>query len=292
VSSLRAREEIYCCNGRGFRARAAVHAFANVQMKPAPSDRIRVGVIAVGGRGEGNLNTFLRIPEVDCPAVVEVDAARLAKGVKSSLRRAARRRTGTKTSAGPGPQDIDAILISTPDHWHALMTILGCQAGKDVYVEKPLATTIAEGRAMVQVARKHNRIVQVGTQQRSSDHFQEAVAFVQSGQLGRIRMIRAWAYLDWKGDIGNPPDEQPPPELDYDMWLGPAPNRPYNRMRVHHNFRWVWDYSGGLMTDWGAHMIDVVMWAMQRSPLARWPSAGNSASQRHSRDAGYGAGSD
>jgi len=246
---------------------AAVHAFANVQMKPAPSDRIRVGVIAVGGRGEGNLNTFLRIPEVDCPAVVEVDAARLAKGVK--IVSAARGQTpdGYKDFRRVlDRKDIDAILISTPDHWHALMTILGCQAGKDVYVEKPLATTIAEGRAMVQVARKHNRIVQVGTQQRSSDHFQEAVAFVQSGQLGRIRMIRAWAYLDWKGDIGNPPDEQPPPELDYDMWLGPAPNRPYNRMRVHHNFRWVWDYSGGLMTDWGAHMIDVVMWAMATQP--------------------------
>jgi len=120
---------------------------------------------------------------------------------------------------------------------------------------------------MVTAARRYNRIVDVGTQQRSARHFQDAVAFVKSGKLGKIRMVRAWAYLDWKGDLGNPPDEPPPPELDYDMWLGPAPQRPYNRMRVHHNFRWVWDYSGGLQTDWGAHMIDVVMWAMGEEPI-------------------------
>ena len=143
---------------------------------------------------------------------------------------------------------------------------LACQAGKDVYVEKPLATTIAEGRAMVKAARRYNRIVDVGTQQRSAGHFRDAVAFVKSGKLGKIRMVRAWAYLDWKGDLGRPPDEPPPPELDYDMWLGPARQRPYNRMRVHHNFRWFWDYSGGLLTDWGAHMVDVVMWAMGEEP--------------------------
>jgi predicted dehydrogenase len=246
---------------------ARVVRSANLQMKPAPSDRIRIGVIAVGGRGEGNLNTFLRIPEVDCPAVAEVDANRLANGVK--IISAARGRTPDAYKDFRkilDRKDIDAILVSTPDHWHALMTILACQAGKDVYVEKPLATTIEEGRAMVNAARKYGRIVQVGTQQRSSTHFRDAVDFVRSGKLGGIRMVRSWTYLDWKGDIGKPPDEPPPPELDYDMWLGPAPKRPYNRMRVHHNFRWCWDYSGGLMTDWGAHMIDIVMWAMGKQP--------------------------
>ncbi len=256
----------------------AVHSFAHFQRKPAPSDRIRVGVIAVGGRGEANLNTFLRIPEVDCPAVAEVDQTRLATGVKIIAKARGQSPEGYQDFRRIlDRKDIDAILVSTPDHWHALMTILGCQAGKDVYVEKPLATTIEEGRAMVNAARKYGRIVQVGTQQRSSQHFRDAVDFVQSGKLGGIRMIRAWAYLDWKGDIGNPPDEPPPPELDYDMWLGPAPDRPYNRMRVHHNFRWVWDYSGGLMTDWGAHMIDVVMWAMGKQPVGAMAIGGKYA---------------
>ncbi|MCK4349410.1 MAG: Gfo/Idh/MocA family oxidoreductase, partial [Candidatus Krumholzibacteria bacterium] len=163
--------------------------------------------------------------------------------------------------------DIDAVIVSTPDHWHALPTVLACQTGKDVYVEKPLATTIEEGRAMVNAARRYERVVQVGTQQRSAGHFQEAVAFVRTGDLGRIRMVRAWTYLDWKGGIGSPPDGDPPQHVDYDLWLGPAPKRPFNPMRFHHNFRWFWDYSGGLMTDWGAHMVDVVMWAMESDPV-------------------------
>lgn len=120
---------------------------------------------------------------------------------------------------------------------------------------------------MVNAARRFNRIVQVGTQQRSARHFQDAVAFVQSGELGKIRSVRSWAFLDWKGDIGNPPDEAPPAYVDYDFWLGPAPKRPFNPARFHHNFRWFWDYSGGLMTDWGAHMVDVVMWALKEEPL-------------------------
>jgi predicted dehydrogenase len=149
-----------------------------------------------------------------------------------------------------------------------LPTIYACQSGKDVYVEKPLATTIEEGRAMVNAARKYNCIVQVGTQQRSAQHYKDAVAFVRSGSLGKLRMMRAWAYLDWKGDIGFPPDQEAPSHVDYDLWLGPAPLRPFNPARFHHNFRWFWDYSGGLMTDWGAHMVDVVMWAMNEDPVA------------------------
>jgi predicted dehydrogenase len=273
--------------GRSSRASAAAMAALAAGLEPsarlfggpaarrAPSDRVRLGVIGAGGQGKADLAAFLKIPEVDVPALAEVDSTRLADG----LRMAAEAR-------GKAPdgyvdfrrilerKDIDAVLVATPDHWHALAAILACQAGKDVYVEKPLATVIAEGRAMVSVARRTNRIVQVGTQQRSSSHFQDAVAFVRSGQLGRIRTVRAWAFLDWKGDIGNPPDTPPPPELDYDMWLGPAPQRPYNKMRVHHNFRWCWDYSGGLQTDWGAHMIDVVLWAMGEEPLSAMAAGG------------------
>ena len=230
-------------------------------------DRVRVALIGCGGQGKADLGAFLKIASVDCPAIADVDDKHLAEGVKIvSLARGKNPDGYTDFRQILDRKDIDAVIVATPDHWHALATILSCQSGKDVYVEKPLATTIAEGRAMVTAARKYARIVAVGTQQRSATHFKNAVAFVKGGKLGKIRMVRAWAYLDWKGDIGNPADEAPPSELHYDMWLGPAPQRPYNRMRVHHNFRWFWDYSGGLQTDWGAHMVDVVMWAMGEDP--------------------------
>jgi predicted dehydrogenase len=237
------------------------------QSGPAPSDKVRVALIGSGGQGKADLGAFLRLAAVDCPAIADVDEKRLAEGVKMVADARGKSPEGYKDFRRIlDRKDIDAVIVATPDHWHALNSILACQAGKDVYVEKPLATTIAEGRAMVKAARRYNRIVDVGTQQRSAGHFRNAVAFVKSGKLGKIRMVRAWAYLDWKGELGNPPDETPPLELDYDMWLGPARQRPYNRMRVHHNFRWFWDYSGGLQTDWGAHMIDVVMWAMGEEP--------------------------
>ena len=247
---------------------AATAASASTRQRPSASDKIRVGLIGAGDQGKADLDAFLRLPEVECPAVCDVDEKRLAEAVKK-----------VADARGKAPdvykdfrrildrKDVDAVIVGTPDHWHALPTVLACQAGKDVYVEKPLATTIEEGRAMVAAARKHNRVVQVGTQQRSSKHFQAARDFVKSGQLGKIRMTRAWAYLDWKGSLEHPPDGPAPPGVDYDMWLGPAPARPFNPMRFHHNFRWFWDYSGGLATDWGAHMIDVVMWVMGEEPI-------------------------
>ena len=206
------------------------------QKQAAPSDKIRVALIGSGGQGKADLGAFLKLPAVDCPAIADVDDKHMAEGVKMVADARGKNPDGYKDFRQIlDRKDIDAVIVATPDHWHALATILACQAGKDVYVEKPLATTIAEGRAMVTAARKHKRVVDVGTQQRSAGHFKDAVAFVKGGKLGKIRMVRAWAYLDWKGDIGFPPDEPPPPELYYDMWLGPEPQRPYNRMRVHHN---------------------------------------------------------
>jgi len=234
----------------------------------SPNDRIGVGLIGAGDQGKANLGSFLRVPEVECLAVADVDMNRLESGIALVEERRGTRPMGYADFRRIIERDdIDVVIVGTPDHWHALTTIMACQAGKDVYVEKPLATTIAEGRAMVEAARRYDRVVQVGTQQRSAGHFADAVAFVQSGRLGKIRMVRAWTYLDWKGDIGNPPDEPAPDHIDYDFWLGPAPARPYNPMRCHHHFRWYWDYSGGLMTDWGAHMVDVVMWAMGEEPV-------------------------
>jgi predicted dehydrogenase len=252
-------------------APAVIRSFASA----APSDRIRVGLIGCGGISGADLPTFFLNPEVDCPVVCDIDDERLAKRVGLVEKH---RQTAPDTVKDfrrvIDRKDIDVCLICTPDHWHALPTIYACQAGKDVYVEKPLATSIGEGRAMVTAARNHKRIVQMGTQWRSGLHYQEAVDFVRSGKLGRIRQVRAWAYLDWVGGIGKPADSDPLPSVDYNMWLGPAPERPFNKNRFHFNFRWFWDYAGGLMTDWGVHLINIALWAMGPEPPRSVTSAG------------------
>lgn len=228
------------------------------------NDRIRVGLIGCGGMGRGDLRDMLRVKNTECVALCDVDDEQTEKAAKLvdeqfSQKPGLRSRDFRKLI---DQKNIDAVIVGTPDHWHAIPTIMACQAGKDVYVEKPLSLTIAEGRAMVQAARKHDRVVQMGTQQRSAPHYTEAVEYVKSGKLGKIRLVRAWAYLDWKGELPKVPDSDPPPSVDYDMWLGPAPKLPFNKYRFHFNFRWYWDYSGGLMTDWGAHMIDIANWGM------------------------------
>jgi predicted dehydrogenase len=171
-------------------------------------------------------------------------------------------------------KDIDAVIVATPDHWHALNTIHACQAGKDVYCEKPLATSVAESRALLETARRHERIVQMGTQWRSGPHYGDAINYVHSGRLGRIRQVRCWAYLVWAGDAGRHPDADVPAGVDYDMWLGPAPERPFNRGRFHFSFRWFWDYAGGLMTDWGVHLINLALWGMKHPQPLRIMSGG------------------
>jgi predicted dehydrogenase len=164
---------------------------------------------------------------------------------------------------------IDAVIIATPDHWHPIQTILACEAGKDVYVEKPISVTVTEGRAMVSAARRYHRIVQAGTQQRSGKHFQQAAELVKSGRIGKVSQVRTWNFgNESPAGIGNPPDGEPPKELDWDMWLGPAPKRPFNPNRFGvapdrwSSFRWFWDYAGGMMTDWGVHWLDIVQLVM------------------------------
>ena len=229
----------------------------------AASDKVRVGLIGCGGMGKGDLSTFFLNPEVECPVVCDVDDAKLAEATALVNEK----RGGTCDAVKDfrrvlDRKDLDAVIVATPDHWHALPTILACQAGKDVYVEKPLALTIAEGRAMVEAAKRHQRVCQMGAQRLSSPTYEQAVAFVRSGQLGKVGLVRAWAYLDWIKPIGRPPDGPPPDGVDYDLWLGPAPKRPFNPNRFHFNFRWFWDYAGGLMTDWGVHLIQVLLWGM------------------------------
>lgn len=224
------------------------------------NDRIRVAQIGCGGRGSYEMRVCSGFPDVEIVAVADVyppliAKARAALGGKPEgymdFRRILDRR------------DIDAVFVSTPDHWHAPASILACQAGKDVYCEKPLTHTIHEGQVMIKAARRYRRVVQTGSQQRSARHFQKVVELVRAGHVGRISLVECWnASNITPGGRGNPPDGPPPAGLDWDMFLGPAPKVPYNRNRYHFNFRWFWDYSGGMMTDWGAHLIDVVHWAM------------------------------
>ncbi|HJN49325.1 MAG: Gfo/Idh/MocA family oxidoreductase [Pseudomonadales bacterium] len=245
----------------------------------AANDMINVGVIGCNGMGFSDLRSMLQVAGTRCVALCDVDASVLQ-----------RRSQEVASSTGVTPKqysdyrallddkDVDAVIIGTPDHWHCLQMADACEAGKDVYVEKPLANSIDECARMVRAAEHYQRVVQVGQWQRSGAHWQEAMNFVHSGQLGAIRTVKSWAYMDWIKSIPVRADAEAPKGVDYDMWLGPATKRPFNPNRFHFNFRWYWDYAGGLMTDWGVHLIDIVVWGMQaKYPNRVMSSGGNFA---------------
>jgi predicted dehydrogenase len=244
--------------------------------EPGPNDKVRLGLIGCGGMGQGDLECFFLNPEVDCVVVCDVDDARIAKGVEICDKKRGKKPDTVKDFHRVlDRKDVDVVLVATPDHWHALPTVLACQAGKDVYVEKPLAKTIDEGRAMLEAAKRHQRVVQMGSQWRSCKHIIEAADMARSGKLGKVSVVRGWAYLDWLPSIGKPADCDPPPGVDYDQWLGPAPKHAFNPNRFHFNFRWYWDYAGGLMTDWGVHLINMMLMGMgQDSPKNVFSSGG------------------
>lgn len=236
------------------------------------NDRIRIGLIGAGRQGRNLLGKVLDEADAQVVALSDVYQPNL-EFVSSQVLQAD---TYTDFRKILDRNDVDAVVIATPDHWHALGTILACQAGKDVYVEKPLSHNIREGRKMIEVARDHDRVVQVGTMQRSATVFQEAVEIVQSGDLGPVSFVRTWNYGNaYPEGIGSPADSAPPKGLDWDMWLGPAPRRPFNINRFGvildeelnyqrwASFRWFWDYAGGMMTDWGVHLLDIVQWALE-----------------------------
>ena len=243
---------------------AAMSAFSVQPSKVlGANDRIGIALVGCGGMGRANLKDFLLNTDVQCVAVCDVyehnagRANQMAGGNVKIFKDF--RRLFDESSRG-----IDAVIVATPDHWHALPMIYACRAGKDVYIEKPLSRSIGEGRRMVEAARKYNRIVQTGMQQRSGTHFQRAVKIVQSGMLGEISLVRCWNYGNSYPDgMGNPADSAPPSGLDWDMFLGPAPRVPFNKNKFLGTFRYFWDYSGGMMTDWGTHLIDIVHWAMK-----------------------------
>jgi predicted dehydrogenase len=237
-------------------------------------DRVVAGFIGVGGMGRANLRDFMRAG-AEVAAVCDVFEPNLYQAVEMTDNRA---RPYKDFRQVLDLKDVDVVVISTPDHWHAIPMVQACAAGKDVYVEKPLALTVDEGRQMVEAARRHDRVVQVGTQQRSGAHFQKAVDVVRSGALGDVRFVRVWRYgagLAVPEGMGPASDAAPPPGLDWEMWLGPAPKVPYNRNRFLGNFRWFWDYSGGELTDWGTHLMDVVHWGMNvDAPLTAYAVGG------------------
>ncbi|HET6425913.1 MAG TPA: Gfo/Idh/MocA family oxidoreductase [Planctomycetaceae bacterium] len=243
---------------------AATATFAAPYIIPArafgANERIVTAHIGVGGQGTSNLNAFLG-KGVQPAAIVDVDSSRVEKAVKLLEGKGHKAEGYEDYRKMLERKDINAVVVSTPDHWHALATIHACQAGKDVYCEKPLSLTIAEGRRMVDVARAEKRIVQTGSQQRSDDRFRQACEYVRNGHLGEIKEV----LVGLPGtNFSGPPvaDSEPPKELNYDLWLGPAPQRPYNAKRVHYLFRFFWDYSGGQMTNFGAHHIDIAQWGL------------------------------
>jgi predicted dehydrogenase len=253
---------------RAAQGTAASLAFSAARPAVAASDKVRVGVIGPGHQGRGDMKNFVKQPDVEVVAVCDVYEPNLQSVAEIAGAQAQSYKDFRQVL---DRKDIDAVLVATPDHWHALITVEACKAGKDVYVEKPLSHDIHEGQVVVEAARKYNRVVQLGTQQRSGIHFQKAAEVVQSGALGKISFVRTWTYGNsYPNGIGNPPDSDPPAGLDWDFWLGPAPKVAFNQNRwvglsPHgwSTFRYFWDYAGGMMTDWGVHLIDIVQMAMQ-----------------------------
>jgi predicted dehydrogenase len=254
------------------RGTALAAAAPRLEKAAAPNDRLGVGIIGCGGMGRVDLRDFQVQPDTDIRAVCDVfrpsaEQACAMTGGKAEIYGDYRRVLDRK--------DVDAVVVATPDHWHALITVNACEAGKDVYVEKPVSHNVREGRIMVEAARRHKRVVQAGIQQRSGTHFQRAVKAVQDGRVGQVHFAQCWNhnYSASRQGMGFPKDTQPPADLDWDFWLGPAPAVPYNSAR--RNFRVFWDYAGGELTNWCVHLLDVVHWALGLdAPLSVTSSGG------------------
>lgn len=245
----------------------------------AATEKVVLACMGVRGRAGHLLSGFLELPEVEVAMLSDVD---------SRLLPAAARRVEEKKGKAPvtngdfrralDDKAIDALVIGTPDHWHAIPAILACQAGKHVYVEKPCSHNVREGQVMVEAARKYKRVMQVGIQSRSGRHFAEACEYLRSGALGKVALARGWETAKQRS-IGKPADEPAPAGVDYDMWLGPAPKRPFNRNRFHSNWRWFFDYGTGDLGNDGVHRTDYARRGLEaaftgmKKTLGEWPTA-------------------
>jgi predicted dehydrogenase len=234
--------------------------------RPGANDRLVLGHIGAGGQGKSHLKFLSGREDVKVAAICDVDVKHRAQGIDF---------TGGVAEGYNDyrevldRQDIDAVIIASPDHWHGLMTVHACEAGKDVYVEKPASKTVEEGRAMVKAAKRYKRIVQVGSQGRSTPAAAAACNYIRNGQIGDVARVECWHYQNPTG--GDPNGDRAVPDgLDWDMWLGPAQYVPYNRDRAHVNFRWMLDFGGGQIRDRGAHVLSVVSWCLdldERHPV-------------------------
>jgi predicted dehydrogenase len=250
---------------------------------PGANDRISLALIGCGTQGRYNWQQLLKLKGVRAAAVCDVDEIHLQNGARDAL-----------DAGQPAPKqfkdfrelleqkDIDAVIIGTPDHWHARQFIAACQAGKDIWCEKPISHNLMEAKAMLNAARRHKPVVQIGTWQRSMKHFQDAIRIVQSGVLGKINICRAWMAIE--RDIGRESPRTPPATLDWNFWLGPARLEPYSPNRCHEEWRWFWNTGGSLMTDWGIHMIDIVLLAMRQSDPLTVSSQGGILTSNDDRD--------
>ena len=233
-------------------------AFSNV----SANDKLNVGLIGCRNMGWVDLTDMMLTNEVECVALCDIDKSMLEN------RKAELIKMGKKEPALFGDyrkllerKDIDAVIIGTPDHWHCLHMVDACAAGKDVYVEKPIANSIAECDAMVAAAKKHSCVVQVGQQQRSSGHWKEMVAYLRAGTLGTIGRVHIWGNFNYAA-VTPRPDSAVPEGVDFETWLGPTPTKTFNPQRFHGTWRMFWDYGGGLMTDWGVHLLDMGLWGL------------------------------
>jgi len=226
------------------------------------SGQLNVALIGCKSMGFGDLENHLAVPGVNCVALCDIDDSVLnerADQVKKKYNQSPKLYKDFRKMLEQ--KDIDAVIIGTPDHWHCLLTVYALQAGKHVYVEKPMANTIEECNIMVKAAKHYGKIIQVGQQQRSGFVFQKAMELIKGGKIGKLRKVNAWANFNY--GVGSPvvPDEPVPAGVDFEMWLGPAPKRSFNRTRFHGNWRMFWDYGGGMNSDWGVHLLDMALWA-------------------------------
>lgn len=259
---------------------AAMAVTHSIRSSPlGANDEIRLALIGCSEQGVYDLQECLKSPNTRTVALCDVDQNQIKEAVK--------RLGGSLDTYGDFRQivdrkDIDAVIIATPDHWHAIPALQVMQSGKDLYLEKPIGHTIHEGQLMVKAAKRHNRVVSVGLQQRSGALFLKAMEVIRSGQLGKIPLVHcfnAWNdKLNYKAgyrQLKNKPDSTPPTGVDYDFWLGPAPKRPFNRDRYNGTYLYYWDYSGGMTITWGVHLIDSVMQFMNvEAPLSVTASGG------------------
>ncbi|GAB4135469.1 MAG: Gfo/Idh/MocA family oxidoreductase [Planctomycetaceae bacterium] len=239
---------------------AATGALAGERVAKAnASERLRVGVMGAGGRALSLIHSFAKNPEAEIVALADIDTRRFPRAVETieKIQGTKPRLTGDFRTIIDDPK-IDALVVGTPDHWHAIPTILACLNNKDVYVEKPDGNNIIEGQRMVAAMRKHKRIVQMGSQHRSTKRLQSAIEYIKTGALGRCLVAKAWESSK-QGSIGFPKDGTPPKEVNYDMWLGAAPKRPFNPNRFHGRWRWFYDYGTGDLGNDGVHRLDMAV---------------------------------